>query len=458
MKFGGTSVRDAAMIRIACDLVAEAAKTSQIVMVSSTMKGVTDQLISCAKTAELGEEAWRELVEAMQSRHTESAGELLDSDSATEYANELDSLLGGLKNVLQGVQLVRECSPRSMDLVMSFGEQMSCMLITRVLASLSVHAVYHDPRTMILTDMSFGAARVNLEQSYITIRSRLAALAPDGIAVVPGFVAATPNGATTTLGRNGSDYTASIIGAAVDATSVEIWTDVDGVLSADPRTVPEAFVIPELSYEEAMELSFFGAEVLHPATMVPAVEKNVPIFIRNTMNPAAEGTRIAGDVASHNRSITGIASIEDVTLINVEGGGLLGMPGVASHVFQALSDAKINIIMISQASSEHSICLVCRTTEVDGAVASLEKRLDIEIQNGTIHRIGVIPDLEIIAVIGENMRGKPGMSGKLFSSLGDAKINVLAIAQGSSERNISFVIQRSERELALRTVHRAFLE
>lgn len=455
MKFGGSSVRDAERMSAVCDIVASDSTKERVVMVSSAMKGVTDQLIACARTAETGADGWRTEVEEIRTRHTAAANQLLESESGA-CETELAGLLEGLSNVLQGVQLIRECSPRSLDLVVSFGERLSCTLLARVLARRGIASTYHDAREMIRTDTRFGNARVNLEQSYITIRARIGDV--EGVAVVPGFIASSPDGATTTLGRNGSDYTASILGAALDAQRIEIWTDVDGVLSADPRTVPAAFVIPEITYEEAMELSYFGAEVLHPATMIPAVDHDIPIIIRNTMNPAAPGTQIIAKVAPHERYITGIASIEDVSLVNIEGGGMLGMPGVASRMFQTLADEEINIVMISQASSEHSICIVCRSTEARRAVTALNRTLAREIEGGTIHQIDMIADLEIIAVIGENMRGKPGMSGRLFSSLGDAGINVLAIAQGSSERNISFVINRAERERALQTVHHAFLE
>ncbi len=456
MKFGGSSVRDAERIEAVCGVVGEAAQDERLVVVCSAMKGVTDDLIAYAEHAETGSVQWKRSVGGMRARHERTAQMLLDSAEADAYTAELTGLIEALSNVLQGIQLIKECSRRSMDLVMSFGERMSCTLIARALARRGTEATYYDPREMIVTDTRFGNATVDLEQSYTRIRARIGR--DDSVPVIPGFIAGSPDGATTTLGRNGSDYTASIIGAALDADRIEIWTDVDGVLSADPRTVPAAFVIPEISYEEAMEMSYFGAEVLHPSTMIPAVGRNIPIVIRNTLNPAAPGTRIAATVAPHTRMITGIASIEDVSLINVEGGGMLGLPGVASSVFQALARAEINIIMISQASSEHSICVVCRSAEAGRAVEALKTQLTREIETNTIQNIDMIPDLEIIAVIGENMRGKPGMSGRLFSSLGAEGVNVLAIAQGSSERNISFVIRRTDRERALRTVHRAFLE
>ncbi len=455
MKFGGSSVRDAERISTVCAIAKDASKEDRCVLVCSAMKGVTDQLIASALLAEKGDYGWETAINEIRDRHASAAETLLDKERATHYTAEIETMIDELVSILQGIYLVRECSPRSLDLVMSFGERLSCKLISGALKSLGAESDYYDAREMIRTDTRYGNAAVNLEQSYIRIRSRLEGY--EGIPVVPGFIAGSPEGAITTLGRNGSDYTASIVGAALDVEVVEIWTDVDGVLSADPRYVKNAFVLDGISYEEAMELSFFGAEVLHPSTMIPAVERNIPIRIKNTLNPSAPGTVIAAETKRHDHLITGIASIENVSLINVEGGGMLGMPGVASRVFKALADAEVNIIMISQASSEHSICVVCRNAEAQKAARALEAELKHEIESKTIAQIELIENLEIIAVIGENMRGKPGISGRLFSSLGNANINVLAIAQGSSERNISFIVEGNEREKALNTVHGAFL-
>jgi aspartokinase/homoserine dehydrogenase 1 len=343
-----------------------------------------------------------------------------------------------------------------MDLVMSFGERLSCTMIAAYLTSVGTAAEYVDARDCIVTDQRHGAAVVNFEETETRTAERISKV--KGVPIITGFIASTPDGVTTTLGRNGSDYTASIIGAAIGAESVEIWTDVDGVLSADPRYVEHAFVVDQLSVEEAMELSFFGAEVIHPSTMIPAVEKDIPIWIKNTMNPSAKGSLIAKQVQRHTRPITGIASVESCSLINVEGGGMLGVRGVASRVFNALAQADVNIIMISQASSEHSICIVCRTGEADKAAKALEAELAWELEEKKVHQIEVIKDLEIIAIIGENMRGTPGISGRLFSALGEAGLNVLAIAQGSSERNISFVVHGNDRKKALNVVHDAFFD
>jgi aspartokinase/homoserine dehydrogenase 1 len=276
------------------------------------------------------------------------------------------------------------------------------------------------------------------------------------IAVITGFIASDSNGVTTTLGRNGSDYTASLVGSALEVDVIEIWTDVDGVYSADPRYVDHATVLDGVTYREAMELSYFGAEVIHPYTMIPAIETGTPLVIRNTMNPAAPGTVISSASSSRDSLITGIASIESVALLNVEGSGMVGISGIAGRIFGVLAAARINIIMISQASSEHSICFIVRDEQAEPAVRALQSDLELEIHQKKIEEIQVQRDLEIVAVIGANMRGRPGISGRVFSSLGDAEVNVLAIAQGSTEMNISFVVHRDDRRRTLNAVHSAF--
>ena len=350
--------------------------------------------------------------------------------------------------------MVRECSERTMDLVLSFGERLNCTLAAASFARCGLPTRYVDARQLIITDELHGHAAVDFAPSYSNIQRALRGA--DFVPVVTGFIAATKAGVTTTIGRNGSDYTASILGAALQAESIEIWTDVDGVLSADPRYVASAFVIPKISYQEAMELSYFGAEVLHPSTMIPAVERNIPVWIKNTLNPDADGTMISMESLATDNLITGIASIERISLINIEGGGMVGLPGIASRIFAALGRAGVNIIMISQASSEHSICIVFRQDQMRAALESLRAELAREIQTKHIQDLRVRDDLEIVAVIGEHMKGRPGISGRLFGALGRHDVNILAIAQGSSEMNISFVVEGSERERVLNIVHDAF--
>jgi len=451
-------VADGARIRAVTAVISEAARAGRVAVVLSAMKGVTDLLISAAQLAERASDRLKPALEEIRARHFDTARALFAPAEQASALTPMAVMCNELEEVLHGVELIRECSARTMDLVMSFGERLSCRLAVSYMKSAGHAVELVDARELILTDERFGAAGVDFSASYEKISRRLQAV--NGIAVIPGFIGATKDGVTTTLGRNGSDYTASIIGAGAGAGLIEIWTDVDGVLSADPRQVPDAFVIPTISSEEAMELSYFGAKVIHPYTMIPAVERSIPILIKNSLNPAAPGTLItsADQVRRDGRHpITGIASIDGISLVNIEGGGMMGIPGFAARIFAALAREGINIIMISQASSEHTICLVFRAGEGERALATLNRELAPELASRRIDRFELIRGLVIVSVIGEKMHGTPGIAGRLFSALGAAGINILVIAQGSSERNISFVIEEKSETLALRTIHREFL-
>lgn len=453
MKFGGSSVRDADHIRRAVDIFSASPDTRAVIC--SAMKGITNDLIDGANRAAAGDESYRDLISAIRIRKLETIQELFsDIRAAEEMKQTIEAELEELNNICHGVFLVRECSPRSLDLIMSFGERMSNRIIAAYAASRGEEVFFVDARELVLTDDSHGEAEVLFAESYERIRSRFHSR--EGTGIVTGFIASSPRGITTTLGRNGSDYSAAIFGAALSADDIEIWTDVDGVLQADPRVVPGAGVIRDLSVEEAMELSYFGAEVLHPSTMIPAVEAGIPVWIKNTLNPGVRGTRIARNASSGPGLITGIASIPGVSLINVIGGGMVGSKGTAMKVFSAFAKAGANAIMISQASSEHSICVVVRSSEAARAVRYLREALEHEIRHKIIQEIQEIDGLEVVAVIGGNMRGKPGVSGQLFHALGGKNINVLAIAQGSSEMNISFVIDEKDHSTCLNCIHTAF--
>jgi bifunctional aspartokinase / homoserine dehydrogenase 1 len=454
LKFGGSSVGDAKRIAEVCAIVRDAAAAGPVAVVLSAMKGITDRLLLTAAEAASADGDYPANLEQIRIRHAQTIESLFGPSDRAAILAPIDDLINELSEILRGVALVKECSPRTMDLVVSFGERMSCRLVAAYLNSIGTPAIMVDARDLIITDDYHGSAAVDFAVSYRLIREALQGLSE--IPVVTGFIASTEDGVTTTLGRNGSDYTASLVAAAVDADAIEIWTDVDGVLSADPRCVADAFVVPQLSFKEAMELSYFGAEVIHPYTMIPAVERNIPIWIKNTLNPAAIGTRISDDPARDKHPITGIASIERVALINVEGGGMVGVPGMAGRVFSTLAAVGVNIIMISQASSEHSICMICRQGQARMALQALKRELSHELEHKLIEQFELIEDLEIIAVIGEKMRGTPGISGRLFSALGNSGINVLAIAQGSSEMNISFLVHRDDAKRTLQVVHRAF--
>ena len=458
MKFGGSSMADAQRIRTVADIIIDSAEKDEKppVVVVSAMKGITDSLIDAAADAETGGSSFRDALAEMRLRHNQAAKELISDNSiGAGVLVQFEEILDELADILHGVQLVRECSARTNDLISGFGERMSSKLLAAHIRDRGIAAEAVDAREIIRTDDSHGRAVVDFDVTGNLTRERLAVR--QGIAVVTGFIASTEDGVATTLGRNGSDYTASILGASLDESRVEIWTDVDGVLTADPRIVPDAWVMEEISFQEAMELSYFGAEVIHPYTLVPVIEKEIPVYIKNTMNPAAPGTRIARTVAPKDRPITGIASIDDVAMVTIEGGGMMGMPGVASRIFTSVANAGVNVIMFTQASSEHSICLVCRAAEARIAETVLRKDLEDAISGKIIRNINLDENLEIVAVIGENMKGQKGLSGRLFSALGDADVNILAIAQGSTERNISFVIDGRKKTEAITAIHRAFI-
>lgn len=451
-KFGGSSLADSKRIKGACDIIIA---NSVEVVVLSAMKGVTNLLIEGAGYAEQGNKTYKESIQSIKEKQVTVVHELFDGEKSVDIEEKLFIIIDELKDILHGVELVKECSPRSMDFISSFGERLNCTLVSEYFNYLGHSSYFVDARKIIKTDNNFGSANVDLKLSYDLINKKIDPA--KGIAIVTGFISSTEECITTTLGRNGSDYTASILGGALDAESVQIWTDVDGVLTADPRIVRDSYVIPQLSISEAMEMSYFGAEVIHPYTLLPVIEKNIPVYIKNTLNPVAPGTLIAAEVEKNPNEITGLASIDGVSIINIEGGGMIGMPGMASKIFESLARYDINIIMITQASSEHSISIVCRSYEVETALKGLNTDLEEALKQKKIQNIEVINDLEIIAVIGDNMRGRIGFSGSLFSSLGDEKVNVLAIAQGSTEKNISLVVRSEEKFRALNAIHKTFL-
>jgi len=454
LKFGGSSVADAEKINRVIDIINSSEDNRYVVF--SAMKGITNLLIESARKAETGDINYTEGMDEIVQRTMDTL-KLLITDSSTikETEKKLEKQFLELKDILHGVYLLRECSPRSLDFVSGYGEILNCTVISATLKSRGIEAHMVDARDVIVTDDTHGSARVFLQKSYKKIQEKLNPL--KGKVIITGFIATSEDGVMTTLGRNGSDYSASIFAAAMETEVCEIWTDVDGVLTADPRIVENARVIPELSVEEAMEMSYFGAEVIHPSTLLPTIDRNIPVVIRNTLNVAAPGTIIKKGAASSPFPITGIASIDSVALINIQGGGMVGIPGMASRIFSSLARADINIIMISQASSEHSVCIVCRQGQADKAIKQLKNDLAEVIEEKRIESIDATKNLELIAVIGERMKGQVGLSGRLFSALGDAKVNILAIAQGSTEKNISFVIDGKDREAALNSVHHSFL-
>jgi aspartate-semialdehyde dehydrogenase len=423
-------------------------------VVVSALGGVTDDLIAAAETATAGNDEFQEQILALDRRHRKTAAAVAAADELAEIERSLDVVLDELANLLHGAALVGECTARTMDSVLSCGERLSAMLAAAALRKSGVEATACDARRLIVTDSSFGNARVDLEDSSSRIKEHFSSA--EGLQVVTGFIAANPEGDTTTLGRGGSDYTAALLGAALGADCVEIWTDVDGVMSADPRQVPDAFSLPSLSYDELMELSHFGAKVVYPPTLHPARSHSIPIVIRNTLNPDFEGTRVVERGTANGKAVRGISSIDEVALLRLEGDGMVGVPGIAKRLFGALAREGISVILISQASSEHSICFAVEPGSVDAASREVNAEFKLERQVGLIDDLVVDRGFSVIAVVGEGMCRIPGIAGKVFSVLGRHGVNVRAIAQGSSELNISLVVAREEQGSALLAIHETF--
>jgi bifunctional aspartokinase / homoserine dehydrogenase 1 len=455
-KFGGTSVADANCIRRVAEIIA-GEKTGNLGVVVSAMKGVTDDLLGLVAKA-----ARREPIEptlkALRARHEKACVDLLGAAGAKAVLAEFDAELADIESILKAVSLVRSASSGSSDLIAGFGEVWSARQI----------AAFFKQQFGKTRDVLFMNARDTLviEQSEMgpvvawdLSRPKVMAALPSGfkgVVVITGFVASDRDGLPTTLGRNGSDYSASIFGALLDANEVHIWTDVDGVMSGDPRQVPEAKIIDEMSYSEAMELAYFGAKVIHPQTMAPAVGRGIPIWIRNTFNPTHPGTKISATSGQRGAAVKGISGVGGVALINLEGAGMIGVPGTADRLFGALREAGVSVMLISQGSSEHSICFAVRDDAAENVRKVVERAFAVELDEGQVQRVGVTRDCAIVAVVGDDMAGMPGSAGRFFGTLGQAGINVRAIAQGSSERNISAVIDAKDMTRAIRAVHSSF--
>ena len=455
-KFGGTSVADAACIRKVAELITARAGHNLAIVVSA-MRGVTDQLLGMVEQAARGAD-WKQALEAARNRHVQAATELLSAEAAAAQHRELDADLQEIASVLDVVAQGRAATPRNRDLVAGFGEIWSARLLTAVLEAspaIRVAVRFINAREVIVVDWTEMGPVVVWEESRRR-REKLIDSSFKGVVVVTGFIASTRDGLATTLGRNGSDYSASIFGALLDAAEVEIWTDVDGVMSADPRRVPEAKVIDTMSYNEAMELAYFGAKVIHPQTMAPAVTNDIPLRIRNTFNPDHQGTVIGASVRESDLIVKGVSAVDGVAVLNLEGAGMIGVPGTADRLFGALRDAGISVMLISQGGSEHSICFAVREEAAAEAKRVVERAFGVELEQGLVQRVDLTPSCAILAVVGDGMAGVPGSAGRFFRTLGNAGINVRAIAQGASERNISAVIASQDTTRALRAVHSSF--
>ncbi len=458
LKFGGTSMRDAERIQRVASIVAAEARRNPgaVAVVVSAMSGVTDDLVRAAELATRDLAMAQELASRLAERHRQALAAIAPAGSEPAIEAGQAAALGELVETLRGISLLDECSPRTRDRVLSFGERLSAPLLAASLRHDGLEAEDADARALIRTDSRFGNAQVDQAATGELLRAHFASRR--GIQVITGFIASSQRGETTTIGRGGSDLTAALVGAALDASEIQIWTDVDGVMSADPRLVPEAFSLPVLSFEELLEMSHFGAKVVFPPTLLPARQAGIPLSIRNTLNPSHPGSRVLEQrpVASPGRPVTGIASIHRVSLVLLEGNGMAGVPGIAGRLFAALARAEVSVILISQASSAHSICFAVSPDHAERARIAIAEEFALEHRLGQLGEPVVEHHQSVVAVVGEGMRRRPGISGRVFGQLGRHGISVRAIAQGSSELNISVVVDGRDEGAAVRVVHRAF--
>lgn len=461
-KFGGTSVQNAERyLAVSRILKTESAKTpaSGTAVVVSAMKGVTDGLIALVHLAKARDRSWHETWARIKQRHLDAIEALgIPPTLVVSIENDFKDLW----EVLRGVELVQSASERIIEFVSGYGEVWSAQILSNYMKKMGTQARYLDAREVLVVKAELpgdlpGKSRVVDWQASVAKLNEwfLKGTVPSSMIIITGFVAATPDGIPTTLRRNGSDFSASIFGRLLKASEITIWTDVDGVLSADPRLVPDAVVLKEMTYNEVTELANFGAKVVHPATMEPAIRDAIPVWIRNTFNPTFAGTKIHANAKS-NAPVKGFSAIEKMALINMEGNGLVGVSGVSERLFGALREAHISVVMISQASSEHSISIVVSEDEAARAKSVIETAFYAEIHQGAIDGVQVMGGKSILAAVGDNMVETPGIAGQFFSALGKAGVSINSIAQGASERNISAVIDGAQTSLALRAVHAAF--
>jgi aspartokinase/homoserine dehydrogenase 1 len=451
LKFGGSSLADAQNIRKVIQITQEAARVEPSIVILSAVSGTTDTLIEAGRSAESGDTGYLRSLKELEQKHSDILREV-DPRSESSF---VEDNFKDVERTLEGVMRVGELSSRTLDRIMGIGEIVSSRIVSAYLSSSGVEHSWTDSRDLIRTDSQFGNAIVDFAETNKSIVERFAGL-KEKIHIVPGFIAADAAGNTTTLGRGGSDYTAAIIAAAVDASILEIWTDVNGMMTADPRVVHNVRQIPRITYREAMELSHFGAKVIYPPTIQPVMAKRIPVLIKNTFAPDAAGTLIEAETDDAIDIIRGITSIDRVSVLNLEGSGMVGIPGFSKRLFDALARAAINVILITQSSSEHSICVAIE--EKFGVLAKtvVDAEFEHEIVTGRIEPLRVETGFSILALVGDKMKEHTGVSGRMFGALGQNGVNIHAIAQGSSERNISAIISSSDVRKAVNTLHEEF--
>ena len=457
LKFGGTSVANADNIKKVVTIVDNASKKDKTIVVVSALGGVTDLLLSAAALAAEGNELFKEKLILVENRHLEAVKQLLPVAQQSQLLSLVKKSCNELEDICNGIFLLRELTPRSKDRITSYGEWLSSRIISARMAADGIQNTWKDARELIITNSNFTAAEVDFAVTNEKVHDFFAGQV-GSLAIVPGFIAADRNGITTTLGRGGSDYTAAILASALSAKVLEIWTDVSGMMTADPRLTANARIIPHISYQEAMELSHFGAKVVYPPTIQPVMSKNIPVWIKNTFSPGETGTLIESMPNKNGNIVRGISSINSIALLSLEGSGMIGIPGFSKRLFEALSNEKINVILITQSSSEHSICVAVDALSANRAKQAVDSAFANEIELEKVEPLIIETDLSIVALVGENMKSHPGISGRMFSTMGRNGVNIRAIAQGSSEKNISAVIATKDVRKSINVLHEEFFE
>ncbi len=455
MKFGGTSVGDAQALSQAADIVLDCAREwERLVVVVSAATGVTDSLIHGAQTAASGDgQTYLSIESQLRERHREVVEALIaSSDESASLLALVDEHLAEFTAFCGSIHVLGEVTPRAMDTIVSAGERMNASILAALLRQRGGSAIAVDATELIVTDATFQKAAPLMEPTRARVAQSLLPLLEDGaLPVVTGFIGATTEGEITTLGRGGSDFSAAILADCLDSDEVWIWTDVDGVMTADPRLVPQARLIPVLSYAEVAELAYFGARVLHPRTIRPVVERGIPLWVKNTFHPDCPGTRITPQAENACGAVKAVTAIEDLSMVAVEGRGMMGVPGIAARTFAAVASEGASVLMISQASSEQSICFVIPTETVPSVVRAIEEEMAVELRRRDVDRVWSMDEMVIVTAVGAGLRRTPGVAARTFGALGE--INVVAVAQGSSECSISLVVSAADAADAVRQIH-----
>jgi bifunctional aspartokinase / homoserine dehydrogenase 1 len=457
LKFGGSSVANEKNIKQVAAIIHKAVAVDRTVVVVSALGGITDLLLQAGALAASSDASYKQALEEIKQRHLETVRLLLPITHQSSILSAVIQHCNELEDICNGVFLLNELSPRIKDRVASYGEVLSSHILSAYLAVSGLPNTWTDSRQLIITDNNYTRASVQFDVTYKRIQEYFKK-ASGNLFIAPGFIAGNEQGHTTTLGRGGSDYTAAIFGAAVDASLVQIWTDVPGMMTADPRLVPHAKSIETISFQEAMELSHFGAKVIYPPTIQPLLSKNLSVWVKNTFSPEQHGTLIQSGTGANDNIIRGISSINKVALISLEGSGMVGIPGFSKRLFESLAKQSINVIFITQASSEHTICVGIEEANARIAKAAVDQEFENEIKEGKVNPLDIETGLAIVALVGDHMKNHTGISGRMFSALGRNGINIRAIAQGSSERNISVVINSVDVRKAINVLHEDFFE